>query len=67
MTNQALIKSIESRIKQGQSPLVILSLEEWHQIEDIIEELSSPRLLKDIKKARDDYKKRKAVEYKSLN
>ncbi len=67
MVNQALIKNIESRIKQGQSPLVILSLEEWHQIEDIIEELSSPKLLQDIKKARDEYKKGKAIEYKSLN
>ena len=44
-----------------------MSLEEWHQIEDILEELSSPQLLKNVKKARDDYKKGKAVEYKSLN
>lgn len=48
-------------------PLVILSLEEWHRVEDTIEELSSHKLLASIKKARDDYKKGKTIEYKSLN
>lgn len=64
---QTLLKNFESQIKKSKSPLVIMSLEEWHQIEDILEEASSPRLIKDIKKARDDYKKGKAIEYKSLN
>lgn len=67
MTTQALIKNIETRMKKNQLPLVIMSLEEWHQIEDIMEELSSPTLIKDVKKARSDYKKGRAIEYKSSN
>lgn len=67
MINRALIQDIEFRIKKSQSPLVIMSLEEWRQIEDIIEELSSSKLLKDIKKARNDYKKGNGIEYKFLN
>ncbi|MBI2674661.1 MAG: hypothetical protein HYX22_02920 [Candidatus Yanofskybacteria bacterium] len=54
-------------MKKNQLPLVIMSLEEWHQIEDIMEELSSPTLIKDVKKARSDYKKGRAIEYKSSN
>ena len=67
MTTQALLKNIDTQIKKGKSPLVVLSLEEWRQIEDIIGELSSPRLLKSIKKARQDYKKGRAVRYGSLD
>lgn len=63
MTTQTLLKNIDTQIKKGKSPLVILSLEEWRQIEDIISELSSPRLLKNISKARQDYKKGRAIPY----
>lgn len=64
---QALLKNLESQIKKNRSPVVVMSLDEWHQIEDLIEELSSPKLLEDIKKSRDDYKKGRVVEYKLLN
>lgn len=66
MTTQTLLKNIESKIKNGKSPLVVLSLAEWQQIEDIINELSSPQLLKSISQARDDYKNGGAIPYKSL-
>ncbi len=67
MTTQALVKNIETRMKKNQLPLVVMSLEEWHQIEDIMEELSSSKLIKYIKKARNDYKKGRAIEYKPSN
>ena len=52
MTTQALLRNIESQIKRDKSPLVVLPLEQWEQIEDILSELSSPRLLKSIKSTR---------------
>jgi len=67
MTTQALVKNIEARMKKNQLPLVVMSLEEWHQIEDIMEELSSPKLIKDVQKARNDYKSGRAIEYKPSN
>lgn len=67
MTTQTLLKNIETKIKKGKSPLVVLSLSEWQQIEDVINELSSPQLLKSMTQARDDYKKGKIITYKSSN
>ena len=64
MSTQTLLKKIEAKIKKGSSPKVVLSLAEWHQIEDIIRELSSPQLVKSIQAARNDYKKGKAAAYK---
>lgn len=63
MTTQALFKKVDAEIKRGKSPLVVLSLEEWRQIEDIISELSSPQLLKSVARARLDYKKGRAIPY----
>jgi len=65
MTTQTLLKNIDTQIKKGKSPLVILTLEEWRQVEDIINELSSPRLLKSINKARQSYKKGRLIPYES--
>lgn len=67
MTTQTLLKNIETKIKKSKSPLVVLSLSEWQQIEDVINELSSPQLLKSMTRARDDYKKGKTITYKSSN
>ncbi|MBI4087268.1 MAG: hypothetical protein HY434_00345 [Candidatus Liptonbacteria bacterium] len=66
MSTQTLLKNIETKIKKSNSPLVVLSLAEWRQIEDVIRELSSPRLLESIEDARNDYKKGKAVAYQSI-
>ncbi|OHB21696.1 MAG: hypothetical protein A2939_04910 [Parcubacteria group bacterium RIFCSPLOWO2_01_FULL_48_18] len=59
MTTQTLLKNINIQIKKERSPLVVLSLNQWQQIEDIISELSSPQLLESIREARKDYKKAK--------
>lgn len=64
MKNTSVLEKIEHRILKGRTPLVVLPLEEWKIIEDIISEISSPKLLKSINQARKDYKKGKAVEYK---
>ncbi len=66
MTNQALLEKIEKRLKvtKGQQPSVILPLNDWQLVEDMILELSSPRLAKSILRARSDYKKNKGIEYK---
>ena len=60
MTTQALLRNIELQIKRDKSPFVVLPLEKWEQIEDILSELSSPRLLKSIKSARLGVTKAKA-------
>lgn len=59
------INKIEQRvkIKYGKKPEVHLSLEDWRQIQDIILELSSPKLLKSIKKAREDYQNKRGILY----
>ena len=64
MKNTNVLEKIEHRVLKGKTPLVVLPLEDWKIIEDIISEISSPNLLKGITKARKDYKKGKAVEYK---
>lgn len=64
MKNVSVLEKIDHRILKGKTPLVVLPLEEWKIIEDIISEISSPNLLKSIAKARKDYKKSKTVEYK---
>ncbi len=64
MIAQTLLKNINTQIKKEKSPLVILSLDQWQQIEDVISELASPQLLKSIREARKDYKKAKS--YKEL-
>ena len=60
MTTQALLRNIELQIKKDKSPLVVLPLEQWEQIEDILSELSSPQLLKSIGTARKGISKAKA-------
>jgi PHD/YefM family antitoxin component YafN of YafNO toxin-antitoxin module len=64
VTTQALLKSIDSKIKKSKSPFVVLPLEEWQQIEDVICELFSPQLLKSIRESRKSYKKAKS--YKEI-
>lgn len=64
MRNINVLEKIEHRVIKGKTPFVVLPLEEWKIIEDIISEISSPNLLKSIAKARKDYKKSKTVEYK---
>lgn len=63
MKNTNVLEKIEHRVLRGKTPLVVLPLEEWKIIEDIISEISSPNLLRSIAKARKDYKRGKAVEY----
>jgi hypothetical protein len=63
MTSNSLLKNIKTQIAKGKSPLVVLPLEEWQKVEDVLEELSSPMLQKTISKAREDYKKGKAIPY----
>jgi len=63
MKNTNVLEKIEHRVFKGKTPFVILPLEEWKIIEDIISEISSPNLIKSISKARKDYKKGKAIEY----
>ena len=65
MTKQAILEKIEKRIKikTGTKPEVILSLTDWQLIEDIILELSSTKLMKSVKKAREYYQKNKGVAY----
>ena len=59
------MRNIGLQIKRGNSPLVVLPLEEWQRIEDVISELSAPKLLKSIDRARKDYKNGKAVSFKT--
>ncbi len=67
MTTKTLFEQIEKRVKiikkSPTPPTVVLPLRDWEMIEDMILELSSPQLLKSIKKARQDYKKGKGVRY----
>lgn len=63
MSTQTVLKNINAQIKKSKSPVVVLSLKEWQHIEDVIRELSSPKLLKTVTQAREDYKKGKAVAY----
>ena len=66
MATQTLFRQIEKRVKitRGKRPSVVLSLPDWEIIEDIILELSSPKLLREIQLARQDYKKGAGVEYR---
>ncbi len=52
MSNKILLERIEKRIKitKEKKSSVILSLSDWEAIEDMIMELSSPKLLESIKK-----------------
>ena len=65
MNKQAILEKIEERIKvgRGQQPSVTLSLNDWQLIEDMILELSSPKLLKSIEKSRQDYRNKKGIIY----
>lgn len=66
MSNLSVLEKIEKRIKikSGPQPEVVLSLLDWRLIEDMILELSSPQLIKSIRKAREDYVLGKGVQYK---
>ena len=65
MTKQAVLEKIEKKIKitNGQKPLVTLSLRDWEAVEEMILELSSPKLLESIQRGRKDYKANKGREY----
>jgi len=41
-------------------------LEDWHQMEDILAEISSPTLKRQIRQARKNYQKGKFVPYENL-
>lgn len=68
MTTQVLLKQIEKRAKitRGEKPRVTLPLRDWEMLEDMLLELSSPKLLADVKKAREDYRRGGSVEYKGM-
>ena len=65
MSKQALLEKIGKRIKVvgGRQPAVTLSLQDWQLVEDMILELSSPKLLKSIEKSRKDYENKKGMAY----
>lgn len=65
MSKQAILEKIEQRIKVvgGRQPAVTLSLKDWQLVEDMILELSSPKLLKSIVKSRKDYENKKGIVY----
>lgn len=50
----------------GKKPFVRLSLALWEQLEDILEELSSPRLLRSIRSVRKEYKMGRVIPYERL-
>lgn len=50
----------------GKKPFVRLPLTLWEQLEDILEELSSPKLLRSIRSARKDYKIGRGISYEKL-
>lgn len=68
MVVKTIFKQREKRaqITQEEKPSVILSLRDWEMIGDVIMELSSPKLLTSIEKARQDYKKGKEIAYNPL-
>lgn len=68
MVVKTIFKQIEKRVRitQEEKPSVILSLRDWEMIGDVIMELSSPKLLTSIEKARQDYKKGKGIAYNPL-
>ena len=47
------------KFEKGTIPRVSLSLSDWQLIEDMILEITSPKLLKSIKKAREIFTKKK--------
>lgn len=52
--------------KIGKTPVVVLSLEKWHEIEDALEEytlMTSPSYLKSVQKAREDLKRGRVYEF----
>lgn len=55
-----------SVIRSGRMPVVVLPLEQWEQIEDIIHELASPKLLKSIAVGRTAKNAGRAVSYRSV-
>jgi hypothetical protein len=59
MTKQALIERIskKAKISHGARPRVTLLLRDWEAIQDLVLELSSPNLIKSVKRAREDYQK----------
>lgn len=61
-----LVKDITgkvSHVKSRQAPFVVLPLEQWEQIEDILEELASPALVKSIVAGRAAYKAGRVIPY----
>ena len=61
-----LVKDIASKVahvKSGQIPFVVLPLEQWEQIEDMLKELASPALARSIAAGRVAYKAGRAIPY----
>lgn len=61
-----LVKNITGKVsyvKGGQTPFVVLPLEQWERIEDVLEELASPALVKSIVAGRAAYKAGRVIPY----
>ena len=56
MNTLILLKNVKNQ-KIGKLPVVILPLEDYEQMREDLEMLSSRRLPKEIKKAREEFKK----------
>ena len=50
-------------VMKGGAPFVVLPLELWERIEDVLAELASPRLAKQIAQERAAYKSGRALPY----
>jgi PHD/YefM family antitoxin component YafN of YafNO toxin-antitoxin module len=64
-----LLKDISkkrSMMKSGATPFVVLPLEQWEQIEDILEELGSPKLVKSIVEERAAYHAGRTIPYERI-
>ena len=65
-TISTLVKDITTNVahvKSGQTPFVVLPLEQWEQIEDMLGEIASPTLARSIVAGRVAYKAGRAVPY----
>lgn len=64
-----LVKDITgkvSHVTSGTTPFVVLPLEQWDQIQDMLEELASPALVKSIAEGRAAYKAGHAIPYERV-
>lgn len=64
-----LVKEIvgkSSVIKAGKTPVVVVPLDQWHEIEDILSELGAKTLAKDIVRSRSEHVQGKSRPYISV-